>query len=197
MARKRDKKTRDLAQNLGLLSRNRSSSRPRSPYGLCSRNRSGQEEIVGFAVIMIIVAVIFVVIIGFLLTSRDSDTDTVQNYEISSFLSASLQYTTECEDYIEFLSLKDLISACEEKDTCLNGQDSCVVLNETISEMMKNSWDVGSQSAIKGYSLNIIVDGEERLLFEEGNKTGSYKGGWQDFPKSGREYQVDLTVYYA
>ncbi len=177
MGKKANKQTRDLAS-----------------IRITPRNRSGQEEIVGFAVIIIIVAVILLILLGFLL-SRGSDKEAVQNYEISSFISASLQYTSECEDQIEFLSLQKLISACEEGRNCLDGKDSCEVLNETIINLMGKSWNVGSQSSIKGYTLRIIVDGQEKLLFKEGNETNTYKGALQDFAKSGKDYQVSLNVY--
>lgn len=158
--------------------------------------KQGQEEIVGFAVIIIIVAVILLILLGFLL-SGNSDKEAVQNYEIESFISASLQYTSICEDQIEFLSIQKLISACEEGKSCLNERDSCEVLNETIRGIMENGWNVGNQSSIKGYLLKILVDGQEKLIFQEGNETNNYKGALQDFAKSGREYQVSLNIYYA
>ena len=159
-------------------------------------NKQGQEEIVGFAMIIIIVAVILLIVLSFLL-SMGSNKEAVQNYEIESFISASLQYTSECEDQIEYLSLQKLISACEERRNCLDGKDSCEFLNETIIKIMEKGWNVGDQSSIKGYVLRIVVDEQEKLLFKEGNETNNYRGGWQDFAKSGRDYQVYLNVYYA
>lgn len=188
-----NKPTRDLAP-IRIISRNRSTPDPAKNLGLLPRNRSGQEEIVGFAVILIIVAVILLILLSFLL-GRGSDKEAVQNYEIQSFLGASLQYTSECEDQIEYLSLQKLINACEEGGNCLDGKDSCEALNETIINLMGKSWNVGSQSSIKGYVLRIIVDGQEKLLFKEGNETNTYKGALQDFAKSGRDYQVSLNIY--
>lgn len=157
-------------------------------------NKHGQEEIVGFAVILIIVAVILLILLSFLL-GGGSDKEAVQNYEVGSFISASLQYTTECEDQIEYLSLQKLISACEDGRNCLDGKDSCEALNETMRYIMDKSWDVGSQSSIKGYLLRITVNGQEKLLFKEGNETNNYKGALQDFSKSGKDYEVSLNVY--
>jgi len=157
-------------------------------------NRSAQEEMVGFVVIIVIVSVVLLILLGFLLRSPGSEA--VKSYEVESFIQASLQYTTACENQIEFLSIQDLIVSCEEGETCLDERNSCEVLNETLKGIIENAWNVKEGSAIKGYKLKVMVDGEEKFTIERGNETRNYKGAFQDFPKRSSNYEVSLDVYY-
>jgi hypothetical protein len=157
-------------------------------------NKEGQEEIVGFVVIIVIVAVIMIILLWFMLVNPNQTA--VENFEVESFIQSALQYTTSCESQIEFLSVQDLIIACEESDKCLDGKDSCIALNETLATMMDNSWIVSEQSAIKGYKLNTYTDNKETLMLKKGNETTNYKGAFQDFARAGSDYKISLNVYY-
>ena len=157
-------------------------------------NKKGQEEIVGFVVIVIIVAVILLVLLGFMLKTPESKA--VNNYEVESFIQASLQYTSSCETQIEFLSVEDLIVSCEAGETCLNEVNSCDILNESLKGMIESAWNVKEGSAVKGYRLKIMIDGNEKLILKEGNETRNYKGAFQDFAKGSSNYEVFLDVYY-
>ncbi len=159
-----------------------------------SRNRSGQEEMVGFVVIVVIVSVVLLVLLGFLL--RSPDKSAVESYEVESFIQSALQYTSECENQIEFLSIQDLIVACEREEKCLDERDSCEILNESLKGIIENAWNINEQSAVKGYKFSISVGEQERLLFKKGNETRNYKGAFQDFAKRGNNYEVSLNVYY-
>jgi len=161
---------------------------------LNKKDKKGQEEMVGFAIIVVIVAVILLVLLGFMLRSKEGDA--VEDYQVESFIGASLQYTSSCEDYVEFLSVEDLIVSCEREETCLDERNSCEVLNETLKGMIENAWNVKEGSAVKGYKLRIMVDEEERLVMEKGNETGNYKEAFQDFAKGSSDYEVSLDVYY-
>ena len=156
------------------------------------RDKKGQEEIVGFVVILVIVAVILVILLGLMLSRKDSQV--VQSYEVESFLGASLQYTTSCEDYTGFLSVQELIISCYTGENCING-NSCQMLESTVKGMIESGWNVNEQSAVKGYEFSVLVDEEGKILIEEGNKTGNYKGNFADFSRRGTEYQVVLNVY--
>ncbi len=158
-------------------------------------NRKGQEEMVGFIVIVVIVSVVLLVLLGFLLRSPGSSA--VESYEVESFIQASLQYTSECENRIEFLSIQDLIVSCERGEKCLDERDSCEILNESLKGVIGKAWNVSEQSAVKGYKFTIKIEEEERLVLKEGNETRNYKGAFQDFAKRGDSYEVSLDVYYA
>lgn len=162
---------------------------------MMKKNKRAQEEIVGFVVIVVIISVALLILLGFLL--RSSDKTSVESYEIESFIQSTLQYTSDCEDYMEYLSIQKLIIACEEGQTCLDGMDSCEVLDDILEDIIKSGWNVGEQSVIKGYKFKIMVGGQEKLLLEEGNKTVNYKGAFHDFTKKGTNYEVFFDVYYS
>ncbi len=155
--------------------------------------KKGQEEIVGFVVIVVIVSVILLVLLSFLL--RNPSEETVNNYEVQGFIQTALQYTSDCESSVEFLSVQELIIACGNDETCLDNKNSCEVLNETVKELVEKGWNVGDQNAVKGYKFSILEDEQGRLLIKGGNETANYKGAVQSFARRGKEYEVSLTIY--
>jgi hypothetical protein len=61
--------------------------------------------------------------------------------------------------------------------------------------LITKSWNIGEKSAVKGYKLKIIVNEAERLTLKEGNETMNYKGGFQDFSRRSKNYEVFLNIY--
>jgi len=156
-------------------------------------NKKAQEEMVGFAVILIITAVIIVILIGFMV--RAKNTTSYNSYEIEGFLDSSLQYTTNCSSYLGALDLEHLIVSCSKSEFCLDERSSCKVLNETLTGILDESWNVGQESYVKGYYFEILVNGNSSLVLEKGNMTGVYAGGSQDFANSGGGYDLIMNVY--
>ena len=74
------------------------------------KNKYGQEEMVGFALIMIIVAIILLIFLSFSLGK--SEKETVESYEVESFIQSMSQYTTDCRDNLEYVSIQKLIFDC-------------------------------------------------------------------------------------
>ncbi len=158
------------------------------------KNKSGQEEIVGFALIIIIVAVILLVFLGLSLNTPQKEI--VESYEVDSFIQAFLQYTTDCRDNLEYLSIQKLIFNCYDDEMCLDERDACNALNSTLIGIVEESWKVEGDRPVKGYELKIIIDEEEMLLVEKGNITQNYKGSMQDFSKSGKDCEIYFKAYY-
>ena len=154
----------------------------------------GQEEIVGFALIIIIVAVILLVILG--LSLKGKGKEAVQSYEVASFIQTSLQYTSDCYNGIEYLSMQKLISECEREYACDDGRNTCEVLNSTIKGISEKSWKVSEETPVKGYKIRIVTEEREILLLEKGNKTNNYKSSMQSFSKQGIDYDLSFSVYY-
>jgi hypothetical protein len=154
------------------------------------KNKFGQEEMVGFGLIIIIVAVILLVFLGFAL--RKPLKEVTEDYEVSSFIQAFLQYTSDCRDNLEYLSIQKLILDCEYNEKCLDGRDTCEVLDSTLKEIVEETWDVGENRPVKGYTLKIILKGEEILSVEEGNITNNYRGSEEYLP---REIDIYFTAY--
>lgn len=164
-----------------------------------SKVRKAQEEMVGFALIMVIVAVIILVFLGFSL--RSSKKETIESYEVESFIQTALQYTSDCRDYFEFVSIQKLIFDCYEKEQCIDGEETCEVLNSTLTGILKESWKIGEDSPIKGYELRIIANPEEAPKeiipkIERGNVTSNSKGASQSFSKAGNSIEVSFIAYY-
>ena len=156
-------------------------------------NKKAQDEMVGFVVIVIIIGVVLLIFIGFMVNT--SDKTVVQDSEIESFMQASLQYTTGCQDNLGFIPIQELIISCENREICLDEKNSCAVLNSTLSNLIEKGWNVGVQSAIKGYEFNIRVREQSILNFKKGNQTANYKSAFQNFARNGVDYTLSLNLY--
>ncbi len=148
------------------------------------KTKKSQEEMVGFALIIILVAVILLVFLAISLNKPKTETE---SYEVNSFLQSTLQYTTSCQSSSgikKFNSIQDIVFECELENKCSNGEESCKILNETLTELLKESWQIGEDWPNKGYEL--IINSEELpiLIIKEGNITKNCKGSSQSFSKS-------------
>lgn len=161
---------------------------------ICPKSKRSQEEIVGFALIIIIVAVILLIFLGFSL--RSGQKEIVESYEVDSFIQTLLQYTTDCRDNLEYLSVQKLIFNCNSEEECLDGRSSCEALNLTLMEIVGETWMVGEGRPIQGHELEIIVDDAKMLFFKEGNITQNYRGSSQDFSRRGENYEIFFKAYY-
>jgi hypothetical protein len=163
---------------------------------MLNKKKKAQEEIVGFALIIIIVAVILLFFINFYI--RSGEKESVENYEVNSFIQAFLHYTTDCKDYLEYLSVHKLILECDDDAWCLDDRKTCDVLNSTLRNIVDKTWKVGEDEPVKGYELKITANEEELpfISFMEGNITGNYKGAGESLPKSGYLIKILFRAYY-
>jgi len=161
-------------------------------------NKKAQDEMVGFALIVIIVAIVFIVFISIYIKKP---TEKTVDYEANSFVQALLQYTTTCEeDNLENLTVQKLIFKCHDRDPCdYRNMDPCVILNDTIKNVARASWDVGPQNSVKGYTLTInITEGSEEVPFLNitgGVVTNNYRGAIQDFGKGWDHIVILFNAY--
>lgn len=160
-------------------------------------NKKGQEEIVGFAVIIIIVAVIMLFLLSFYI--RGGNSESVDSFEAESFVSSLMHFTTSCESNLGYNDIQRLIYECSRERNCLNGQSSCEILNSEIREIVEKSWQVGEDRPIRGYSLVIGESGSETEVISivEGNQTANFKGSFHDFVIDGERIEVNFRAYYA
>jgi competence protein ComGC len=156
--------------------------------------KKAQEEMVGFALIIIIVSVILLVFLSFSLTSPTKET--VESYEVESFIQASLQYTSDCRHNYEYRSVQDLILDCSVQERCEDDRDSCDVLNSTLQGILDSGWVVGENRPVKGYNFEIFSGNSTMISINEGNETKNSKGSSQDFVKRGNLIDIGLEVYY-
>ncbi len=154
-----------------------------------------QEEMVGFALIIIIVAIVILVFLGFSL--RSGQKETVESYEAESFIQSFLQYTSECRNGIENIQIRDLIFSCDKNENCVNGKNSCDVLNSELSGIINQSWPIGTDRPVKGYELMISNDRNRTILsIQEGNVTENSKGAPQPFFRGGTIIDITFKAYY-
>ena len=154
-------------------------------YNKMIKNKKAQEEIIGFALIIILVSVILLVFLAFSLNK--SKTEAIESYEVNSFLQATLQYTTTCQESsgVEgFYTIQNLVFGCDLKERCSDEKDTCKALNETLTDILKESWPTGEDRPNKGYELMINIGEESILDIQEGNLTNNCKGSSQSFSKS-------------
>lgn len=158
------------------------------------RERKGQEEMVGFVVIMLLVAVAFLIFLGLYLRKSNVDLR-VESSEVSQFLDAMVEYTTECSvnDGYSFESVDELASECDDGSICSNGRNACEVLKETSKEVIESSWNFGAQAPLKGYRFVIDFNStsvQDISLVQNCDTSGAYRGGIRPFQK----FKFDLKL---
>jgi hypothetical protein len=132
-----------------------------------NKNKKGQEEMVGFTVIIILVAVIILVFLGFALQNR-GESKAIESYEIESFLQSVIQYTTEYN--LQHIYMQELIKECDIYD------EGCTELNNELENILEKSWNVEEGSKIRGYKLIIYTKDREIINIKKGNETQTFRG---------------------
>ena len=168
--------------------------------------KKGQEEIVGFVAIVLLVAIIGVVFLGLML--RNDNTVVKESKDVARLLDSGMQYTSDCAiDYIpNYASLQDLIQKCyeESSNTCQSGEKVCSALNRTLLGILDGTINVGANNRNKGYqfktlfSYNVSADnGTEILKVLKGNcTTDSFIEGENSFQGQRGEYISTLRICY-
>jgi hypothetical protein len=134
------------------------------------KNKKGQEEIAGFAIIVVIIMIVAVI---FLSISLNNESTGDYSIEVSSYLKGLKEYTTSCTlQGSAPANIRSLLIACKDKKICDNGQLSCAFLNETLSEILSTTLPVGNNSRIKGYhfTANVLSNSSQESRLIEINK---------------------------
>jgi len=158
------------------------------------KSKRSQEEMVGFGLIIALVAVILLVFLWFSLVKPGKQN--VESYEVESFIHSALQYTTACKDRYGPIEIKDLIFECYNNEDCEDGEKSCDILNNTLRGMLEESWKIGQDRPVKGYFINISVEGEDIFVFEQGNLTSDSKGFLEELSKKRKDLSIMFSVHY-
>jgi len=131
--------------------------------------KKAQHEIAGFALIVLVVAIIGLIFLA--LALRGGEPVRKTSAEISDFLQASMYHTTDCvlNNIPNYLSLQNLIKTCynDNSTTCFNGDRVCEVLNTTLDNIIKNGLRVGEQNPNKAYKLNMYFDIKDSTIPRE------------------------------
>ena len=157
------------------------------------KNKTAQEEMIGFVLIIVIVLVLLVIFLS--LSLKKTSSEEIKGFEAEGFIQACLQYTSDCRDLsdIEHYSIDKLIIKCDNSAHCLDNRPSCEVLNTTLTEILEKSWIIQNNSLVKGYELKIIKEDQELLLIKKGNITNNYQGTIQFLSQ---DIEVLFKAYY-
>ncbi|MBI3622830.1 hypothetical protein HY212_01980 [Candidatus Pacearchaeota archaeon] len=159
------------------------------------KKKHGQEELIGFGIIVVIVLIILLVFLSVYL--RKPSQDQSQSYKVESFINSVLEYTSSCEDVrTGFLPIRELLFECYDNSTCVDGKNSCAILGTTIGNITKESWVVTNESQYKAYSFNISGNGRNLVSLEKGIKTPNSRGYKGSFSKKGVSVEIVFTAYY-
>jgi hypothetical protein len=177
---------------------------------ILSKSKRSQNEIIGFAVIIVIVAVVGLVFLS--LSIGRGDVIKKTSIETSDFLQSSMHYTSNCTiDYVpNYKNIQDLIKSCYRTQKCMNlldGNDkmACEVLQETYGEIISYSFQVSDDAKNKAYKLNIYyeeIDAENNeyiMNFTEGNfgNCSSEAGASQEIFFDPGQIVVELDFCYG
>lgn len=118
-------------------------------------NKKAQEEIIGFVLIVVIVAVIFLIFLGISLRNQAPVTQR-EGGDVSQFLESVMEYTSSCAISSEsaYLSIGELVKECYSGSTCRSGTGSCLVLRQMLQEIIETNWKIGADRPVKGYVFN-------------------------------------------
>jgi len=166
-------------------------------------NKKAQHEIVGFILIVVIVIVIGLFLLVFYLRQEPIR---YESRNVQNFLQASMRYTTDCIVSIEPLDLQDLIKSSYKNQKCLNQEMANTVLNNTLPELVSESWQVSEDRPVNAYIMNLyyeeLVNDEkgarqEILILEQGNCTGNKAGARHLIPYSPGNIILEMDVCYT
>lgn len=149
---------------------------------IIKKNKKAQEEIIGFVLIVVLVAVIFLVFLGIVIRQNAPITQQ-ESGDVSRFLESAMEYTTDCAVTSEnaYLSLGELVKECNSGTSCLSGINSCEVLKRTAQGAIEANWKVGPDRPIRGYLLNSTYSSESRtkevVIITKGNCSSERFGG--------------------
>jgi hypothetical protein len=144
--------------------------------------KKGQEEMVGFALIIILVAIILLVFVSFSI-KRENNATFTESYRLQSFISSMLQYSYDTGQ--ESITIRDMIKDCERYD------ENCEALKKELEKVMDASWRTGNESVVKCYLLDISSGKKEILMLKKGEETGAVKGAEQTLS----EISIRLSIY--
>ncbi len=162
---------------------------------MIKKNKKAQEEMVGFVLIVVLVTVILVILLGIMLF-KAKNVGQVPSYKVQSFIYSILSYSSDCSTNRQnHLPVQKLIGECLENGGCLDGKDSCAVLNETVSNLVRESWKTENRPVL-GYKFTIAGEGIDPFEFSGGNITSRNSMlGTQNLQIGTRDVLIKLEIW--
>ncbi|MFH0808493.1 MAG: hypothetical protein V1888_02655 [archaeon] len=156
-------------------------------------NKEGQQEIVGFVLIVVLVMVGLMVFL--IISVRDSG-EVVESVGVSNMLDVLMSVTTDCAIVYEpdYDNLEDLFKSCFKGDSCGNlERTACDYLNESFKEVSSSM--VLSDASVGGWEAEFFVrEGEGILRWEDGNCSGTLNGAQRSIISGSTSLVIRLRV---
>ena len=158
--------------------------------------KKGQQEIVGFVLIVVLVVVGLMVFLVISLRDSPVDEDSVV---VSNVLDAVMKHTTDCAIVFEpdYDNFEDLFKSCYDGDRCKNlGMSACDYLNESLSDVLGDL--MASDASVGAYELDFFVsEGEGLLRISEGNCSGSVSAAQRKIVSGSDSLVIRMKVCLA
>ena len=161
-----------------------------------TKNKTGQQEIVGFILIVVLVVAALMI---YLTISLRTTAKNEGSLEVSNALDAIMKQTTDCAivyvpDYDNF---EDLFKSAHQDETCSNlGISAFDYLNESLQDVLSEI--TKSEAAVTGYELTFSVrEVGGKLWIKEGNCTsGTIKSAKRTLASGSDRLDIILKMCY-
>jgi hypothetical protein len=130
---------------------------------MIKKKNKAQEEIVGFVLIVLLIAVIGLVLLFFSLNGSSKEVSR-ESKIINSFISSLMRQTTDCKIGGIRRDVSYLVRRCYIGGNCDNGVGVCDYLNETLEKIVDNSFLVSETSPVRSYNLRIFSETNSNVL---------------------------------
>jgi len=149
-------------------------------------NKKAQEEIVGFVMIVVVVAVLGLILL--VISLRNPGENQKDSKDARLFLESVEELTLECSGNGGENARKLLIS-CYNNEMCESGKKACDGLKEALEGSIASGFSYGPERAIKGYEFNAsysrnssAISGRREVLFiSKGNCSSGNRRGAEQF----------------
>ena len=161
--------------------------------------KRAQEEAVGLVLIVVLIAVIALVFLGFSLRQKP---EIKESRQAANLLNAILSYTSRCAVNIEpeYLTIRDLAKSCYSSELCLDGRTTCQALRDTTNSLLNSALSsVSLGSPVTYYNLNMSYVGGQTtqiLFLSKGNCSANSIAAMQSVPLNIGEIEISLKLCY-
>ncbi len=170
-----------------------------------SLGKGGQEELVGFVLVVVIVVIAGLILLSLLFRLED-DVDGESSGDIAQFLESTFYTTSACHTYspTSAATIGELVNTCagDKEARCREGTRVCEMLNSTLPGLITGSWGIDTAAAKQGYMLQIervsnrtrTKTSEVVLSLHGGTCSGPFRAGEHLQPGSQRGTVVVTTL---
>ncbi len=159
---------------------------------ILKKARNGQEEIMGFVLIVVLLVIVGVIFLGIRL--RNPEHVQRESELIYRFIESSMEQTTDCKtsESGNFWALDSLIRDCHTyNNECTSGDKTCDIVENTLKDILNSTWQVGPDFPFKGYEVEISYSfnssGQQQfdsvLNLSSGLCSSSYSGSSYGIPE--------------